>query len=202
MFTGIVTEVGHVAAVEHRDDVLVARIDAPQTAAGLGVGDSVAVGGCCLTAVSVGNGGFSCELTPETLRRTSFEQRLVPGAAVNLERPLAAAGRFDGHIVQGHVDGVGRVTATRRLGESAEMGLEPPRELLRYLVVKGSVAIEGVSLTVATLQEPAFTVALIPYTLDHTTLGRARTGDLVNLEVDVVAKYVERMLEAYRPADE
>lgn len=201
MFTGIVSEVGRIADVRHRADLLVARIEAPETSSGLAEGDSVAVGGCCLTAVSVAEGGFSCELTPETLRRTSFEQRLTPGARVNLERPLAADGRFDGHIVQGHVDGVGRVVAVERLGESAEVGFEPPAELLRYLVLKGSVAIEGVSLTVASLAASTFTVALIPYTLDRTTLGEARVGDLVNLEVDVVAKYVERMLEAYRSGD-
>lgn len=201
MFTGIVTEMGRVASVERRADLLVARIEAPLTAGELAEGDSVAVGGCCLTAVSVGGGGFTCELTPETLRRTSFGQRLTRGAPINLERPLAADGRFDGHIVQGHVDGVGRVTAVERLGESAEMRFEPPRELLRYLVLKGSVAIEGVSLTVASLEAPSFTVALIPYTLENTTLGQARVGDLVNLEVDVVAKYVERMLEAYRSGE-
>jgi riboflavin synthase len=198
LFTGIVTEIGRVVEVERRADLLVARIEAAATTAGLGEGDSVAVGGCCLTAVKVGGGAFSCELTPETLRRTSFEQRLAPGTAVNLERPLAALGRFDGHIVQGHVDGVGRVVGLERLGESAEMAFEPPAELLRYLVLKGSVAIEGVSLTVAALDPPSFTVALIPYTLERTTLGEARVGDRVNLEVDVVAKYVERLLEAYR----
>jgi len=198
VFTGIVTEVGRVAEVERRADLLVVRIEAAATAAGLAEGDSVAVGGCCLTAVGVDGSGFRCELTPETLRRTSFEQRMIPGAALNLERPLAALGRFDGHIVQGHVDGVGRVTSVERLGESAEMRFEPPPELLRYLVLKGSVAIEGVSLTVAALDAAAFTVALIPYTLERTTLGEARVGDLVNLEVDVVAKYVERLLEAYR----
>jgi riboflavin synthase len=187
-----------VAEVERRADLLVARIEAPATTAGLAAGDSVAVGGCCLTAIRVEGECFSCELTPETLRRTSFERRLVPGAALNLERPLAALGRFDGHIVQGHVDGVGRVSSVERLGESAELAFEPPAGLLRYLVLKGSVAIEGVSLTVAALGTSAFTVALIPYTLERTTLGLARVGDLVNLEVDVVAKYVERLLDAYR----
>jgi riboflavin synthase len=144
---------------------------------------------------------FSCELTPETLRRTSFEERLRPGAALNLERPIAAGGRFDGHIVQGHVDGVGRVASVERLGESAELTFEPPPALLRYLVLKGSVAIEGVSLTVSALSPAGFGVALIPYTLDQTTLGDARVGDPVNLEIDVVAKYVERLIEPYRPGD-
>lgn len=201
MFTGIVTEIGRVAHVETRADLLVARIEAAGTAAGLADGDSVAVSGCCLTAVSVESGSFCFELTPETLRRTCFEQRLVAGAAVNLERPLAADGRFDGHIVQGHVDGVGRVSSVNRLGESAEVAFEPPAELQRYLVLKGSVAIDGVSLTVAALDPAAFTVALIPYTLELTTLGVARVGDRVNLEVDVVAKYVERLLEPYRSGD-
>jgi riboflavin synthase len=161
---------------------------------GLAAGSSIALNGCCLTAVEVDADGFACELTQETLRRTAFEQRLAPGARVNLERPLRADGRFDGHIVQGHVDGVGRVAELRRLGASAELRVAPPPELSRYLVVKGSLAVDGVSLTVAGLEPGAFTVALIPYTLENTTLGTLRTGDPVNLEADVVAKYVERLL--------
>jgi riboflavin synthase len=164
----------------------------------LAAGSSIAVNGCCLTVVEVDGAGFGCELTGETLRRTAFEARLVPGAAVNLERPLRAEGRFDGHIVQGHVDGVGRVLELRRLGDSAELRVAPPPELARYLVAKGSVALDGVSLTVAGLEPAAFTVALIPYTLNHTTLGLARSGELVNLEADIVAKYVERLLASDR----
>jgi riboflavin synthase len=156
----------------------------------------VAVSGCCLTAVDVDAAGFACELTEETLRRTAFGERLRPGVLVNLERPMRADGRFDGHVVQGHVDGVGRVRELRRTGEAADLVVECPAGLERYLVEKGSVAVDGISLTVAELREGAFTVALIPYTLEVTNLRDARAGDLVNLEVDVIAKYVERLLAA------
>jgi riboflavin synthase len=194
VFTGIVEETGRVEACTRQGDVLRVRIGAGATLAGLVVGGSIAVDGCCLTAVTVDGAGFDCELTAETLARTAFDERLRPGVAVNLERPMRADGRFDGHLVQGHVDGVGRVRALRRLGESAELAVEPPAALERYLVLKGSVAVDGVSLTVAGLEPGLFTVALIPYTLERTSLGVARPGDRVNLEADVIAKYVERLL--------
>ena len=196
MFTGIVEATGTVQAAQRRGDVLVLRVAAGPVLTGLPSGGSIAVNGCCLTAVAVGAGGFSCELTEETLRRTAFEERLRPGSLVNLERPMRADGRFDGHIVQGHVDGVGRVLELRRLGDSAELRVEPPAELLRYLVPKGSIAVDGISLTVAGLETGAFSVALIPYTLEVTNLRAAAPGDRVNLEVDVIAKYVERLLQA------
>jgi riboflavin synthase len=132
------------------------------------------------------------------MRRTAFGERLKPGTRVNLERPMRADGRFDGHIVQGHVDGVGRVVKLERLGESAELHLTAPPELARYLVEKGSICVDGVSLTVASLTGGAFSIALIPYTLDATTLGERRSGDPVNLETDVIAKYVERLLGPQR----
>jgi riboflavin synthase len=196
MFTGIVEATGTVRAVERTGDVLAVRIDAGGLLAGPPPGGSIAVNGCCLTAVRADPSGFSCELTEETLKRTAFRDRLKPGVRVNLERPLRADGRFDGHIVQGHVDGVGRVLELRLLGESAELAVEPPSGLERYLVEKGSVAVDGISLTVAGLRPRAFTVALIPYTLEVTNLRDARVGDPVNLEVDVIAKYVERLLAA------
>lgn len=193
MFTGIIESIGTVRSAERRGDVLVVRL-APAPA-GLAPGGSIAVNGCCLTAVALeGDGGFACELTEETLRRTAFEQRLRPGAIVNLERPMRADGRFDGHIVQGHVDAVGRVLSLTTLGESAELVVTAPPSVLRYLVEKGSIAVEGVSLTVARLAGDTFTIALIPFTLVHTSLGGVRGGDPVNLEIDVVAKYVERLL--------
>jgi riboflavin synthase len=198
MFTGIVSELGRVVGSDSRGELLIVRIAAPDTTSGLAAGDSVAVNGCCLTAVEVGAGVFRTELTPETLRRTAFGERLAAGARVNLERPLRADGRFDGHIVQGHVDGVCRVRRVDHLGDSAELSLELPGELSRYLVEKGSVAVDGVSLTVASLGDDGFAVALIPYTLEHTTLGGAAPGDLVNVEVDVVAKYVERLMGTRR----
>lgn len=198
MFTGIVEETGTVQAVARRGEVLGVRVAAHVVLEGLPIGGSIAVSGCCLTAVEVDREGFVCELTGETLARTAFDERLRPGVRVNLERPMRADGRFDGHIVQGHVDGLGRLTELRRLGDSAELTVEVPAELERYLVPKGSVALEGVSLTVACLAPRAFSVALIPYTLGNTTLGDARTGDRVNLEADVIAKHVERLLEMRR----
>ena len=155
--------------------------------------------GCCVTAVELVPEGFLTELTEETLRRTSFTERLMPGVRVNLERPMRSDGRFDGHIVQGHVDGVGRIRELRRLGDSAEVTIELPEALERYLVEKGSVAVDGISLTVAGTAAGAFTVALIPYTLEHTTMRDARVGDRVNIEVDVIAKHVERLLATRRP---
>jgi riboflavin synthase len=194
MFTGIVEEVGEVAAAEPRADVLVVRIQARAVAAGLRPGASISVDGCCLTAVQTGQEGFACELTAETLDRTAFAERLVPGALVNLERPLRADGRFDGHIVQGHVDGLGEVVALRRSGQAAELEVAVPPALARYLVLKGSVAVDGISLTVAGLRPRGFTAAVIPYTLERTNLRVARPGDRVSLEMDVIAKYVERLL--------
>jgi riboflavin synthase len=198
MFTGIVEEMGRVAAADRRGGLLVVRVAAPRVVEGLEPGASIAVDGCCLTAVEVADGGFTCELTGETLDRTAFAERLRPGAPVNLERPLRADGRFDGHIVQGHVDGVGTVRTLSRQGEGGELTVALPAALERYVVEKGSIAVDGVSLTVAGLAPGVFRVALIPYTLDHTSLGQARMGGPVNLEVDVIAKYVERLLGAGR----
>ena len=194
MFTGIVEETGTVVAAERKGDVLRVRVAAQTTLRDLLQGGSIAVNGCCLTAVEIGGGGFSCELTGETLRRTAFEGRLTPGRRVNLERPMRADGRFDGHIVQGHVDGVGRLLELHRTGGSAELTVGIPGEVERYLVPKGSIAVDGISLTVAGVLQGAFTVAVIPYTLEKTTLAEARPGDELNLEVDVIAKYVERLL--------
>jgi riboflavin synthase len=200
MFTGIVEETGCVVGVETRADIVSVRVRADRVLSDLPQGGSLAVDGCCLTAVARDGGVLTFELTPETMRRTAFGARLRPGARVNLERPLKADGRFDGHIVQGHVDGVGRVVELRRLGESAELLIEAPPELERYLVLKGSVSVDGVSLTVAALEGAVFTIALIPYTLDVTSLGQLGPGDPVNLEADVIAKYVERLLAPHRAA--
>jgi riboflavin synthase len=194
MFTGIVEQTGTVVSAERRKDVLVVRISAGRALDGLGAGGSISVSGCCLTATAVGDGAFTAELTEETLRRTAFAERLRPGRLVNLERPMRADGRFDGHIVQGHVDGVGHIAALTRTGDAAELVVEPPPELERYLVEKGSVAVDGVSLTVAALSRGSFSVSLIPLTLQLTSLRQAAVADLVNLEADVIAKYVERLL--------
>ena len=194
MFTGIVEGTGTVRAATRRGDVTAVRIDVGGLFEGLPLGGSVAIDGCCLTAVRSDALGFDVDLTDETLRRTRFDERLVPGALVNLERPMKADGRFDGHVVQGHVDGVGRVLEMRSLGESAEIRVQAPAELARYLVEKGSVTLDGISLTVFGIDGGAFSVALIPYTLQVTNLRDARPGSLVNLEADVIAKYVERLL--------
>jgi riboflavin synthase len=198
MFTGVVEEMGRVVSAERRGGLLVARIAARRVVEGLQRGGSIAVDGCCLTAVDVDGEGFACELTGETLARTAFADRLQAGARVNLERPMRADGRFDGHIVQGHVDDVGSVRALDRRGDGAELEVALSPGLERYVVEKGSIAVDGVSLTVAGVGPGVFRVALIPYTLEHTSLGQARVGEPVNLEVDVIAKYVERLLGAAR----
>lgn len=193
MFTGIVRERGRVVAVEGGPDGVRLRVEAPLAAAQAAVGDSVAVNGCCLTATEVADGRISFDAVPETLRRTSLG-RLRVGAEVNLEPALRAGEPLGGHYVQGHVDGVGRVRSVAGEGEGLRVWIEAPPELLRYCVEKGSIAVEGVSLTVAELAGEAFAVALVPHTLAATTLGALEPGREVNLEADVLAKYVERLL--------
>jgi riboflavin synthase len=188
VFTGIVREVGRVEAVEERGESVRLVVRAPETAAAAAVGDSVSLAGVCLTAVEVADGTVAFDAVPETLRRSTLG-RLETGGGVNVEPALRAGDPLGGHIVQGHVDGVGRI---RRVdGEGIEV--EAPQDVLRYCVEKGSIAVEGVSLTIVALGESSFTVALIPHTRDVTTLGGVAEGDDVNLEVDVVAKYVERL---------
>lgn len=187
MFTGIVRERGRVVAAE-RDGGLRLRIAAPQTASEASVGDSVSVAGCCLTAVAVADGELAFDAVPETLARTTLGQ-LAEGAEVNLEPALRAGEPLGGHYVQGHVDGLGRVCSL----EDALLRLDVPPELLRYCVEKGSLAVDGVSLTIAALDAEGVEVALVPHTLAATTLGSLRPGAPVNLEVDVLAKYVERL---------
>jgi riboflavin synthase len=196
MFTGIVEGMGTVRTAESRRDVLVVRIEVGGLFEGLPLGGSVAVNGCCLTAIGSDADGFTVELTEETVRRTRFDERLQPGAKVNLERPMKADGRFDGHVVQGHVDGIGTVKEMKSLGESAQIRIEVPPELDRFLVEKGSISVDGISLTAYDIRDHAFCVALIPYTLEITNLQDARPGTFVNLEADVIAKYVERLLAA------
>lgn len=164
----------------------------------LRTGESIAVNGVCLTAVALERGGFAADLSAETLARTTLG-RLAPGAAVNLERPVPVTGRLGGHIVQGHVDGVGRVVALRDEAEGRRLEIEAPSDLARYIVDKGSVAVDGVSLTVAGTAGRRFVVALIPHTCEVTTLGSLEPGSEVNLEVDILAKYVERLTGAPAP---
>jgi riboflavin synthase alpha subunit len=198
VFTGIVRELGTVEAVEGGESGLRLRIRAPETAAGSKPGDSVALNGVCLTVAERTDGTLAFDAVPETLSRTSLS-RLEPGAAVNVEPALRAGEPLGGHIVQGHVDGVGRVRAVTPAGQGVRMEVEASAAMLRYCVEKGSIALEGVSLTVAELGGHWFAVALIPHTLSATTLGSIRPGDEVNLEVDVLAKYVERVLGDREP---
>jgi riboflavin synthase len=195
MFTGIVEGTGTVAALAAAADAGGARleVDAPWLAGQLAVGESVAVNGCCLTVAEPTAAGFAADLVAETLRRTALGG-LQAGARVNLERPLPLGGRLGGHLVQGHVDGVARVLARTPVGDGEEVRIELPSDLDRYVVEKGSIAVDGVSLTVAGVGPGWFTVALVPHTLEVTTLGERRPGDPVQLEVDVVAKYVERLV--------
>jgi riboflavin synthase len=189
MFTGIVRERGRVASAEEGADGLRLEINAPHTASQLAIGDSVSISGACLTAVSVDNGAFSVTAVAETLTRTTLG-RLSAQDEVNLEPAARVGDPLGGHFVQGHVDGLGRVAS---VGEDGRVWVEAGHEILRYCVEKGSIAIDGVSLTIAALRDGAFEVALIPHTLEVTTLGALQPGDEVNLEVDVLAKYVEKL---------
>jgi riboflavin synthase alpha subunit len=194
VFTGIVRELGRVAAVEGGAAGVRLTVEAPATAPEVKIGDSVAVNGVCLTAISVADGRLAFTAVPETLARTSLG-RLAAGDAVNLEPALRAGEPLGGHVVQGHVDGLGAVRSVEPEGEGRRMWLDAPDDLLGYTVEKGSITVDGVSLTVAALDGSGFAVALIPHTLAETTLGTLSPGDTVNLEVDVLAKYVERLLQ-------
>jgi riboflavin synthase len=214
MFTGIVEEIGEVVDVRRTEEVLVLTVRGPLVATDARLGDSIAVSGVCLTVVdtvadtvagrgvggpvdrSDGAGDFRVELVPETLARTSLAGVAV-GTRVNLERAVAVGGRLGGHIVQGHVDGVGTLRSRNPGARSDELRFTLPSDLSRYVVEKGSITVDGVSLTVASTDGETFTVALIPTTLAHTTLGARAVGDTVNLEVDVLAKYVERLTQGY-----
>jgi riboflavin synthase len=197
VFTGIVREVGRVASIDGGAGGMRIELEASATARATAIGDSVSLGGCCLTAVAVEDGRIAFDVVPETLARTSLA-RLVPGARVNVEPALRAGEPLGGHYVQGHVDGVGAVRSVDSEGDGRRVWFDAPADLLRYLVEKGSVTVDGTSLTVAGLDERGFAVALIPHTLEATTLGELAPGDPVNLEADVLAKYVERLLEAQR----
>jgi riboflavin synthase len=194
MFTGIVETTGVVTSVDDVDGGRHLQIEAPDIASTMSVGDSVAVQGACLTATAITERGFSLDLVSETLRRTSLGA-ITAGARVNLERAMPASGRFDGHIVQGHVDGVGTVRAISREGEGSRLSIAVGDGLMRYIVEKGSITIDGVSLTVAQVDATGFEIALIPHTLAVTTLGALEVSSPVNLEVDILAKYVERLME-------
>lgn len=194
MFTGIIEEVGRIARMEQRGENRRITIAAERAPKELKTGDSVSVSGVCLTALDIKAGTFCADLAPETWARTSFS-RLHEGALVNLELPMKADGRFGGHIVQGHVDGVGKLIAFDRIGDSENrwLEIELPQEIEKYTVYKGSICIEGISLTVAKLERNCCTVAIIPHTVEMTNLHSLKPGDPVNLEADLIAKYVEKM---------
>lgn len=188
MFTGIVEETGTVLAIEERGEMVRIRIGATDVLDGAELGDSTAVDGCCLTVVELGDGWWEADVSDETLRRTTLGARQV-GDRVNLERPLLVTDRLGGHIVQGHVDAVGEVVAP-----VPDLRVCMPEDLRRYVIEKGSITVDGVSLTVVQPTDDGFTVAVIPHTAEVTTLGAKAPGDTVNLEVDLIAKYTERLL--------
>ncbi|HEY7829963.1 MAG TPA: riboflavin synthase [Solirubrobacteraceae bacterium] len=194
MFTGLIADLGRVEALE-RDGQGATIVIATPLAGEVAEGDSVAVNGVCLTATQVNGAGFQAQAMEETLRRSSLGS-LEVGAPVNLELALRADGRLGGHIVQGHVDGTGVVAAIREEGFARVLDIDIEQDLVRYLVEKGSVSVDGVSLTISALHEIGFSVSLIPETLERTNLGQAQVGARVNLEVDILAKHVERLMEA------
>jgi len=199
MFTGIIEHIGTIQALDLNEDGGRVTIHAPSIAPSLAVSNSIAVNGCCLTIVDLHNGRLSADLSGETIRKTSFGAKggeLKKGARVNLEQPLTAGKEFGGHFVLGHVDTVGRVTHLTPEGENWWFGVQVPEEFARYVVPKGSITIDGISLTVARWQNNIAEVAVIPYTYQNTNIRDRQPGDAVNLEGDVLGKYVERYLEA------
>jgi riboflavin synthase len=196
MFTGIVEEVGRITRIEQRGENRRITVTAEHAPKELKTGDSVSVSGVCLTALEIKAGSFCADLAPETWVRTSFS-RIHEGALINLELPMKADGRFGGHIVQGHVDGVGKLISLDRIADSENwwLRIDLPPEVEKYTVYKGSISIEGISLTVAKLEENRCTIAIIPHTVELTNLHSLKPGDPVNLEADLIAKYVEKMMK-------
>jgi riboflavin synthase alpha subunit len=194
MFTGIVRELGRVVSVEGAAGGLALAVEAPRTGAQLSKGDSISVDGVCLTAETVVDGRLTLHAVPETLARSTLGS-LAPGDAVNVEPALRVGEPLGGHYVQGHVDAVGRIRSVEDEGEGLRVVVDAPSEILRYCVEKGSIAVDGVSLTIAELAADGFAVVLVPHTLAATTLSALEPGDGVNLEIDVLAKYVDRLLE-------
>jgi riboflavin synthase len=197
MFTGLIADLGEIIGAEHSAEGVRLTV-ASRLTGELSEGDSIAVNGVCLTATAIDadTGVFDADVMHETLRRSSLAEVRVGGPPVNLELPLRAADRLGGHVVQGHVDATGEIVAVTEDGFSRRVELRAPAEVLRYVVEKGSITIDGISLTVAELGSDSFTVSLIPETLERTNLGSAGVGTVVNLEVDVLAKYVERLVSS------
>lgn len=198
MFTGIIEEVGEIITLDDAKEFRTLRVRAGKILDGIAAGASISVNGVCLTVRSPEPQSFTAELSSETLDRTSLK-RARAGTIVNLERPMRADGRFGGHIVQGHVDGVGKIRSFLREGDNWTLQVEVPQQALRYIVEKGSIAIDGISLTIAAIKPPVIEIAIIPHTFENTNLQHAKAGDTVNLELDVIAKYVERLLNRDTP---
>ncbi len=193
MFTGIIEEKGTIRSIRLDRDACVLTVACRDVLEGTGIGDSIAVSGVCLTVTSLQNGCFTADMMAETLHRSSLGS-LSAGSAVNLERAMPADGRFGGHIVSGHIDGTGKVQSVKQDGNAVWYTIGAAPELLRYIVEKGSIALDGVSLTVAYVDELCFKVSIIPHTMEATTLPDRRVGDIVNLECDIIGKYVEKLL--------
>ena len=193
MFTGIIEEVGAVRHIRMGSASCVITVGAEKVLTDVHIGDSIAVNGTCLTVCSFDGGSFSADVMPETMRRTNLGT-LAPGSPVNLERAMAANGRFGGHIVSGHIDGTGQVRSLRREDNAVWVRIAASPDILRYIVEKGSIAIDGISLTVASVTAQDFAVSVIPHTGEETTLLHKKPGDIVNLECDILAKYVEKLL--------
>ena len=203
MFTGIIEHLGSVESLALQSEGGRVTIHAPTLASKIAVSNSIAINGCCLTIISVDNDRFSADLSGETIRKTSFgatSGALKKGARVNLEQPLTAGKEFGGHFVLGHVDGTGQVAHLRSEGESWWYGIQVPEEFARYIVPKASITIDGISLTVANWRDGVVELAVIPYTYEHTNIRDRKPGDAVNLESDILGKYVERYLEAQKEA--
>jgi len=193
MFTGIIEEVGKIKSVKTRGDNSLLNISAEIVTEGIMIGSSIAVNGVCLTAVEINKTDFTAEATKETLQRSNL-QKLKPGSKVNLERPLRADGRLDGHIVMGHVDTVGKIKVIKKGEGSWFVAVEVPEKYVKYIVDKGSIAVDGISLTVTECKGSAFTLNIIPHTFEITILNDKKPGDEVNIEVDITGKYIEKML--------
>lgn len=197
MFTGIVEEIGTIRKMRPGPHSMILEIGADTVLDGTRVGDSIAVNGICLTVTSRNPGSFTVDVMHETLDRSSLS-RMTSGSRVNLERAMRAGGRFGGHIVSGHIDSTGQIIGIQKDDNAVWFQIQADPEVMRYVVEKGSIAIDGISLTVAKVQEDSFSVSIIPHTISQTILGERKTGDLVNLETDIIGKYVEKMLT--RPA--
>lgn len=197
MFTGIIEEIGTVQKIQNGTNACVLTVSAQNVLSGVRIGDSIAVNGTCLTVCRADSGSFSADVMPETMRRTNLGN-LHPGSKVNLERAMPANGRFGGHFVSGHIDGTGTIRLMRREENAVWVTVAADASILRYIAEKGSVAIDGISLTVAAVTEQDFSVSVIPHTARETTLLSRHTGEAVNLECDIIAKYTEKLLRPQR----